>query len=146
MTASSSGIADLGPLSRGREQKAWYWYDWANSAYVTTIATVLFAPYLTSVAERAACGLVPDEDKGLKCTTDLHVLGVAVSPGSLVFYVVTVATIVSALLLPVVGAAADRSARKKSIMAGFAWAGSVAAALMFFVTGSDWQLGVVLLF
>ena len=145
MTASSSGIADLGPLSRAREQKAWYWYDWANSAYVTTIATVLFAPYLTSVAERAACGFVTDEDKGLKCEANLHVLGLAVSPGSLVFYVVTIATIASALLLPIVGAAADRSARKKSIMAGFAWAGSVAAALMFFVTGSDWQLGVVLL-
>src|SRR6478752_2031912 len=146
MTASSSGIADLGPLSRGREQKAWYWYDWANSAYVTTIATVLFAPYLTSVAERAACGFVTDEDKGLKCTTDLHVLGVAVSPGSLVFYVVTLATIVSALLLPVVGAAADRSAHKRTHMAVFAWAGSVAAALMFFVTGTDWQLGAVLIF
>ena len=137
MTASSSGIADLGPVSRAREQRAWYWYDWANSAYVTTIATVLFAPYLTSVAERAACGFVTDEDKGRKCEANLHVLGLAVSPGSLVFY---------ALLLPIVGAAADRSARKKSIMAGFAWAGSVAAALMFFVTGSDWQLGVVLLF
>ncbi|GAB3788945.1 MFS transporter [Nocardioides ungokensis] len=145
MTASP-GFADLSPLARAREQRAWYWYDWANSAYVTTIATVLFAPYLTSVAEKAACGFVTDEDKGLKCTTDLHVLGVAVSPGSLVFYVVTLATIASALLLPVVGAAADRSARKKAIMAGFAWAGSVAAGLMFFVAGSDWQLGVVLLF
>ena len=39
---------------RVREQKAWYWYDWANSAYVTTTAAVLFAPYLTSVAEKAA--------------------------------------------------------------------------------------------
>ena len=40
----------------GQGAGAWYWYDWANSAYVTTIATVLFAPYLTSVAEAAACG------------------------------------------------------------------------------------------
>src|SRR5689334_6666676 len=41
---------------RRREQRAWYWYDWANSAYTTTVGTVLFAPYLTSVAETAACG------------------------------------------------------------------------------------------
>ena len=34
-----------------REQRAWYWYDWANSAYVTTTATVLMSPYLTTVAE-----------------------------------------------------------------------------------------------
>jgi UMF1 family MFS transporter len=44
------GVADLRALSRVPEQKAWYWYDWANSAYVTTIATVLFAPYLITVA------------------------------------------------------------------------------------------------
>ena len=144
--AEPTGIADLRPLERAREQRAWYWYDWANSAYVTTIGTVLFAPYLISVAEKAACGFVTDEDKGLKCTDNLQVLGLGVSPGSLVFYVVTIATIVSALVLPVVGAAADRSAKKKSIMAGFAWAGSVAAGLMFFVTGTDWQLGALLLF
>jgi UMF1 family MFS transporter len=137
--------AGLESAERLREQRSWYWYDWANSAYVTTIATVLFAPYLTSVAEQAACGFVTDDDKGVKCTQHLSVLGLSISPGSLVFYVVTVATIVSALVLPVVGAIADRSSSKKSIMAGFAWAGSIAAGLMFFVAGSDWQLGVVLL-
>jgi MFS transporter, UMF1 family len=138
------GIANLEPVVRRREQRAWYWYDWANSAYVTTVATVLFAPYLTSVAEQAACGYVGTSDRA--CTTDLHVLGLTVSPGSLVFYVVTIATIASALVLPIVGAAADRSSKKKQIMAGFAWAGSLAAALMFFVTGDNWQLGTLLLF
>ena len=58
------------------------------------------------------------------CTADLAVLGLGVSPGSLVFYVVTVATIVSALILPVVGAAGRPLGRsKKPLMAGFAWAG-----------------------
>jgi MFS transporter, UMF1 family len=145
-TTDPAGIADLGPLERAKEQRSWYWYDWANSAYVTVVATVLFAPYLTSVAERAACGFVTDEDKGLKCSEHLEVLGISISPGSLVFYVFTIATIVSALVLPVVGAAADRSARKKTIMARFAWAGSLSAALMFFVAGENWQLGVILLF
>src|SRR3954464_8409307 len=138
------GIADLEPLRRRKEQRSWYWYDWANSGYVTTVATVLFAPYLTSVAEQAACGFAGRSERA--CTRALDVLGLAVSPGSLVFYVVTIATIVSALVLPVVGAAADRSAHKKKIMAGFAWAGSAAAGLMFFVAGTDWQLGAVLLF
>src|SRR3954449_10786816 len=140
------GIADLAPLARRKEQRAWYWYDWANSGYVTTVGAVLFAPYLTSVAERDACGFVTDVDKGVKCTADLSVLGLSVSPGSLVFYVVTVATVVSALVLPVVGAAADRTAHKKRVMAGFAWAGSLAAAGLFFVAGTDWQLGAALLF
>jgi UMF1 family MFS transporter len=137
--------AGLDPQSRQREQKAWYWYDWANSAFVTTTAAVLFAPYLTSVAEKAACGYVTDEDKHIKCTQDLHVLGLDVSAGSLVFYLVTAATILSAVVLPIVGAIADRSASKPRLLGGFAWAGSAMAALMFFVAGSNWQFGAVLL-
>ncbi|NYD41890.1 MFS transporter [Nocardioides panaciterrulae] len=140
---TSPGIADLGPLTRAREQRAWYWYDWANSAYVTTTAAVLFSPYLTSVAERAACGYASTDERS--CTRHLQVLGLGVSPGSLVFYLVTAATILSALVLPVVGAAADRSARKTTMMAGFAWAGSAAAMLMFLVGGTDWVLGAALL-
>lgn len=138
-------IADLGPVRRQAEQRAWYWYDWANSAFVTTTAAVLFAPYLTSVAEKAACGFVTDDDKGVKCTEDLHLLGVGVSAGSLVFYIVTAATILSALVLPVVGAVADRSASKPRLLGGFAWAGSAMAMAMFLVAGSNWQLGAVLL-
>ncbi len=143
-TDNPGSVDDLTQPERRKEQRAWYWYDWANSGYVTTVATVLFAPYLISVAEQDACGFVGSTDRA--CTTDLSVLGLAVSPGSLVAYVVTIATIVSALVLPVVGAAADRSSRKRTLMAGFAWAGSAATALMFFVTGSDWQLGALLLF
>jgi len=145
-SSSPRPIADLAPLQRRKEHRSWYWYDWANSGYVTTVATVLFAPYLISVAEQAACGRVTDEDAGFKCTEHLSVLGLSVSPGSLVFYVVTLATIVSALVLPVVGAVADRSPRKPTVMARFAWAGSLAAGLMFFVAGSNWQLGALLLF
>ena len=142
---TTTGVADLGPLQRSREQRAWYWYDWANSAFVTTTAAVLFSPYLTSVAEKAACGYATDADKHLKCTEDLHVLGLGVSAGSLVFYLVTLSTILSAIVLPVVGAIADRSPSKPRLLGGFAWAGSAMGMLMFFVTGSDWQLGAVLL-
>jgi UMF1 family MFS transporter len=144
MTAAPTGVGDSAALDRQREQRAWYWYDWANSAYVTTIATVLFSPYLTSVAEKASCGFVGDDDR--KCTTNLDVLGISVSPGSLVFYVVTLATITSALVLPVVGAHADRSPHKRTLMARYAWTGSAFAAGMFLVTGSNWQLGAGLLF
>jgi MFS transporter, UMF1 family len=129
---------------RRHQQRAWYWYDWANSAYVTTVATVLFAPYLVSVAETAACGAPGSLDD--PCTSDLSVLGLPVSPGSLVFYVVTLATFFSALVLPIVGAVADRTHRKKEMLAGFAWLGSACTAGMFFVQGGNWPLGVVLLF
>jgi UMF1 family MFS transporter len=126
------------------ERRGWYFYDWANSGYVTTIGTVLFAPYLTSVAEQAACGRIGTADD--PCRVNLDVLGVGISPGSLAFYVVTAATLVSALFLPVVGAIADRSYRKKAWMCGFAWTGSLAACCMVFVAGERWALGALLLF
>jgi MFS transporter, UMF1 family len=138
-------ITDRSAFERRREHRAWYFYDWANSAYVTTVGTVLFAPYLVSVAETAACGRPGTAEH--PCTRDLLLLGfLRVSPGSLVFYVVTITTVVSALVLPVVGALTDRSSRKVQLLGGFAWTGSGLAALMFFVTGSDWQLGAALLF
>jgi UMF1 family MFS transporter len=126
---------------RRREQRAWYVYDWANSAYVTTTATVLLGPYMTVVAKKAAC---PDLPSDARCLTNLSVLGVPVSPGSLSLYTVTIATLMSAFVLPVVGAVVDRSGRKRTILARFAWSGALAAALMFFLAGSNWQLGVVL--
>lgn len=125
------------------EQRAWFFYDWANSAYVTTVATVLVAPYLTSVAERAACGYVGTVER--RCEQHLSVLGVSVSAGSLVFYVVTASTLISALVLPFVGAIADRVASRRRLMARLAWAGSFVTALLFFVTGTNWQLGCALL-
>lgn len=139
MTTSPGGIADLEPVNRVKDQKAWYWYDWANSAYFTTILSVLFAPYMATVAGRAAgCG---DEVEGCKRT--LSVLGIAMSPGSLPFYLTSFATIASAFVLPVVGAMVDRSPRKKLHMAGFAWAGAGCAALLFLMHDDQWQIGAV---
>ena len=133
-------LADLEPQERAREQRAWNWYDWANSAYYTTILTVLFAPYLITVAGRAAgCGNSADES----CHRTVDVLGIPVSAGSLPFYLTSFATIASAFLLPVVGALVDRVGHKKWHMAGFAWAGSFFAALLFFMHGDQWQLAAV---
>jgi MFS transporter, UMF1 family len=123
------GIADLGPVNRRKEHRAWYWYDWVNSAFATTVAGVLFAPYLITVAEKAAV-----DDR-------ISVLGISVAPGSLPSYVITVSTLLSAVALPLIGAIADRTARKKDLLAGFAWSGAFFAALLFFVAGDNWQLG-----
>jgi UMF1 family MFS transporter len=130
------------PVSRRRQRRAWYFYDWANSAYVTTTSTVLIGPYLTAVARADAC---PDLAAGEVCRTDLSVLGLPVAPGALVPYVIGVSTVLGALLLPVVGAVADRSGRKKQMLGAFAWVGAAAAACLALVTGGNWQLGVLLL-
>ena len=135
----TSGIADLGPLNRAREQRSWYFYDWANSAFATTVAGVLFAPYLISVAEKAACGFASDDDR--TCHGTVELLGLAISPGSLPSYVITFSTILGAVLYPLVGAMADRTSRKPALRGGLAWSGAAAAALLFFLGGDHWVFG-----
>jgi MFS transporter, UMF1 family len=126
------GVADLSPLAQAREQKAWYWYDWANSAYVTTIGTVMFGPYFIGLAENAAGA---DDRVGF--------LGMDMAPGSVFFWLITISTIVGAVLLPPLGAIADRTANKKGMLAAFAWTGAAFASLIFFSTGDNWQLAAV---
>ena len=66
------------PASTRRERTGWYFYDWANSAFSTTVITVFLGPFLTSVTEQAAgCPLGADE-----CTGRVHPLGISVPPGS----------------------------------------------------------------
>jgi UMF1 family MFS transporter len=139
VTAGRAEVADLGPTDRLRQQKAWNWYDWANSAFYTTVLSVLFAPYLITVAGRAAGCRHPDET----CSRTVTVLGLHLAAGSLPSYLISFATITSALLLPVVGAFVDRSGRKKWHLAGYAFAGSSFAALLFLVRGDRWQVGAV---
>lgn len=126
-----SGIADLSPLARAKEQRAWYFYDWANSAFATTVAGVLFGPYIKEIAENAAVD------------NRISVLGISVAPGALPAFIITASTIISAVLLPLLGAVADRTSRKKDLLAAFAWAGAASASLLFFVTGDNWQLGAI---
>ncbi len=146
----STGTAATGPAAdpavRRRHQRAWYVYDWANSAYYTTTVTVLFSPYLASVARAAACP-GGDADPGLVdgvCTADLSVLGVAVAPGSLPLYVVTLTTILTAVLVPAAGVLADRSASPRRLLGALAGVGALAAASMVLVVDTRWQLGALL--
>ena len=127
-------------MRSSREQRAWYFYDWANSGYVTTTGTVLFGPYLTSVAKEAAgCS-----GSGA-CAERLHLLGIPIAPGSLFFYTITFATLFSAFLLPVLGAIVDRRGDKRRMLGLFAWTGAIAASLMVFVADGRWVLGAILL-
>lgn len=122
-----------------RGRTGWYAYDLATHSYIAIVGTVLFAPYLTSVATTAACGAVRP------CRRDLTVAGVAVSPGSLVFYAIPLATIVATVFLPLVGAAADRVRAPRRLLGVFAFAGAAATVAMAGIRGGDWPLGVGLL-
>lgn len=126
--------ADAGTLRRQR--RGWYWYAWASHTFPTTVTTVFMSRYLTSVAETAAGGR----------NGRIHVLGVPVAPGSLFVYLVSFSTVLLVVLMPMTGAWADRTGRKRELLLGFGYAGAVSCVLMWFVRGGNWQLGSVLYF
>ncbi|MER7604893.1 MFS transporter [Nocardioides sp. NPDC127503] len=129
---TSAGIGDFSPVERTREQKGWFFTDWAVSAFQTTVAGVLFAPYLIEIAKAAAVD------------NRIDVLGLSIAPGALPSFIITFSTILSAIIYPLVGAIADRTSRKPDLMAGFAWAGALCAALLFFMTGDNWWFGSIM--
>lgn len=110
-------------------------YDWANSAFSTTIGTVFLGPYLANLAETAAQAY-PD---GMA-----RFFGIPVAPDSFFPYAVSLSVLGQVLFLPILGAIADYSHRRKQLMQLFATIGAIATILLFFVTEPLWWLGGVL--
>lgn len=140
---------------RKREQRGWLWYDWANQVFPTTVTTVFGALYLTAVAAEAALadtatnGPNPCPEKAdgstnklVDCQIDLF--GLHFQAGSLWGYLLAAATVIQVLIVPLLAAIADRTQHKKRMLGTTAFGGSTAAALMVFVSGTNWQLGAIL--
>ena len=105
------------------ELRAWALYDWANSAFITTVVSALFPPYFASVA----CAGLPDAAATAR-------LG----------YGTSIALTLIALLSPVLGAIADHAPIKKAMLAAFTILGvGTTASLSLFGTG-EWVLALVL--
>ncbi|MEU4163661.1 MFS transporter [Actinoplanes sp. NPDC026670] len=128
------------PLASKRERTGWYFYDWANSAFSTTVITVFLGPFLTSITERAA-GCAIDADT---CDGTVHPLGIPVAAGSYYAYLVSLSVLLTVFVLPVMGAIADRAPRKKPLLAVAAFTGAAATVAMAFVTGDRYLLGGLL--
>ncbi|MCB8908183.1 MULTISPECIES: MFS transporter [unclassified Streptomyces] len=122
------------PAERKREQRGWYFYDFACSVYSTSVITVFLGPYLTSVARAAS------DAEGF-----VHPLGIPVRAGSLFAYAVSASLVVAILVMPLAGAVADRTGRKKPLLAAAAYLGAAATAGMFFLAGDRYLLGTFLL-
>ena len=131
---------DARPASTRRERTGWYFYDWANSAFSTTVITVFLGPFLTTVTELAAgCPLGADD-----CDGRVHPLGISVAAGSYFPYLVSLSVLLTVFVLPVMGAIADRVPRKKPLLAATAFVGAGATVAMAFVTGDRYLLGGLL--
>lgn len=133
-TARETATGATALADRKREQRGWYFYDWACSVYSTSVLTVFLGPYLTSVAKAAA-----DADGFV------HPLGIPVRAGSFFAYTVSLSVLLSVFVMPLAGAAADRSGRKKPLLALSAYIGAAATTGLFFLEGDRYLLGGLLL-
>jgi UMF1 family MFS transporter len=134
---AATGTETPAPAAARRDRTGWYLYDWANSAFQTTVITVFLGPFLTSVTELAAgCQLGADD-----CNGRVYPLGITVAAGSFFPYLVSLSVLLTVLVLPVMGAIADRAPRKKPLLAAAAFTGAAATVGMAFVTGDRYLLG-----
>lgn len=105
------------------ELRAWVMYDWANSAFMTTVIATVFPIYFARVA---AAGLPP--------ATATFRFGLAT----------TMALATVAAMAPVFGAIADYAASKKRLLFVFQTVGIGATAGMCFIGQGDWLLALAL--
>ena len=120
------------PKNDRKEIFGWMAYDWANSAFYTTVMTVLLGPYLLALAQ-ADVG-----EKGI--VFDLGFLG-AVTAESLVPTALALSVVSQVCFLPILGSIADYTKHKKNMMAFFCYLGVTASSLLFFITGDNYILG-----
>ena len=121
------------PKNDRKEILGWMTYDWANSAFFTTVVGVLVGPYLNSLAQKAV-----GEDGII-----LDLLFFNVTPKGLFAFCIALSVISMVLLLPILGAIADYTHLKKRMMVVFCYLGVVASALLFFVTDSYLVCGLL---
>ncbi|MBD3367992.1 MAG: MFS transporter [Candidatus Eisenbacteria bacterium] len=112
-------------MSDRRAIRSWCLYDWANSAFATTIMAALFPPFFRSLATRA----------GMASADATATWG----------YTTSAALVLVALSAPILGAVADVSGSRKRLVGLFAGLGILATAL-FATLGSEAWLPAAFLF
>ncbi|HXE76194.1 MAG TPA: MFS transporter [Candidatus Xenobia bacterium] len=100
----------------------WCMYDWANSAYATTVMVGLLPAYFAEV-------VVGREGATLGGTT--------YAADTLWAFTVGVATLIAFLTAPVLGAIADFSAARKRFLLSFAYTGCLFSLLLYFSQSGD---------
>ena len=124
--------ADL--LTKKSVRRSWYLYDWANSAFSTTVIALFIGPYLTSIAENSA------DASGL-----ISIWGLDMRPGSLYPYAISFSVLMQVFILPIVGGVADRIKSRNGLLAVFAYIGSFSTICLYFVKDGRFALGAFLL-
>ncbi len=104
-------------------------YDFANSAFATTIITVVYSVYLVG-------RVVPAEGARL--------LGLKLDGATIWAIAYATSLAISAAMAPIIGAVCDYSASKKKFLVFFWLVGCLSTMALYFVVPGDWILGSVL--
>jgi MFS transporter, UMF1 family len=125
------------PLAKNDKKEIFGWmlYDWANSAFYTSVVAVLIGPYLVALAEKAV------GKEGVIFELSFF----KVTPGGLLGVCIAISVLLMVILLPILGAIADYTHLKKSMMAIFCYGGVISSALLFFVKNDSYIWCSVLL-
>ena len=111
--------------------KAWYMFDWANSAYNLVITSTIFPAYYTIITTTQAHG-----DK-------VFFFGKRFTNTALSNYALAIAYLIMALMLPVLSSIADYRGDKKIFMKFFTYLGGLACAGLFFFKLETLEMGVI---
>ncbi|MCH5585889.1 MFS transporter [Shimazuella sp. AN120528] len=103
--------------------RAWIWYDWANSAFATTMIAAVMPIFFSDVAA-----------KTLAKTTATAYWG----------YTESISLVLLVLLSPILGSIADRAGRKKQFLRSFTYLGIGSSLLMATIDEGEWRWAVVL--
>ena len=126
--------APAGPKNDRREIFGWTMYDWANSAFTTTVVAALFGPYLTAITQSAI------GENGVVLDLGFY----TITAKSLYSDAVSLSVLLQFFFLPLLGALADYTNLKKQLLGLFCGTGALATVGMFFVTDSVYWLGGLL--
>jgi UMF1 family MFS transporter len=113
-----------------REQVGWYFYDFANSPFSSTVVTLFLGPYLTAIAKAGAAA-----------DGYIHPLGMTIDPRAYWGFLVSLSVVTQVLVLPLLGAFADYGQHKKRILGLLAYTGAAATMAMYFIEGANYLLG-----
>ncbi len=106
----------------------WCMYDWANSAYATTVMVAILPIYFAEA-------IVGKEG--------VQIGNTVVSADALWGYLVSAAALFVFLCAPILGAISDFSSAKKKFLMSFAYTGSLFAMLLYFCQSGDvWKTAV----
>ncbi len=123
MSDAINGYGAVDDREYRRRVRAWTMYDWANSAFATTILAAVLPVYYSQVAGRT--------------------LGSAAQATAYWTATLSISLVIVAILAPILGTISDLKRGKKKLLALSILVGALGVSMLFFVGTGDWLIASV---